>query len=778
MAKNTSFSSNHQDTGEYDNNLLGDNRLSNTQEYHSSKSIDVSSKKMQKNFYTQEDNLVKESMNLSKDKLISKNQSRHFMSGQYEKNIRNDERYPSGDNGEKNQTFLRKENRKKKLRKQIDKFNQEKEVYDPLSKDMDNDGVIDRYDVDFRDSKVSYRTLTDDEKYDNRQNDKEKIYDEYVKNPKSKNNRYKHYAKDTFLKESPKLEKQKKYVRSNFDDKEFTRNKDTKKNSFQDVKDKRKTTDKNPLQKRKGKFENKEKKISKLRQKKQKQEQKLKNKGIDGKTQSAKSAKSAVIATGMVNRYLESGKEDNAGVDAAYKVTDQVENISGKIFHHGKKKNLKRQKKITKLGKRIENQEKKLFFKKNMEEMKKSADYQNTSRLRQFFKRRQYKKQIQKKYKYNVKNRIKKSFIEGSKRFGEFVKSRGKKIVFLSLLALGIFFMLFQAGSMMMNMGTGMVGNTVSTTYLSSEDTLKEVNQEFSSLEQALQEEMDSVEENHPGYDEYIINGKEKIGHNVHELLSYITSRYGVVKNVSEIESELQSLFQNMYTLTYKEEIEIRYRTVTTSYTDADGNEHTESHEEPYEYKKLIVTLEKIEMDSIIREVFQSYPDNLSHYEILLASKGNMELIFGNGSGDFSEIINNPDFSNPGLEFNEESVKRIVHEAEKHIGKRYVFGANGPSNFDCSSFVCWTYTHSGIKNMPRTTAWGIYKDYCNPVSPSEAKAGDIIFFKGTYNSGSPISHVGIYVGGGYMIHAGDPIQYARIDTPYWRDHFYGFGRPK
>lgn len=681
--------------------------------------------------------------------------------------------YSLSDTGNINQngSSFQAENRRKKMQKQINKFQkEEKEVYDPLSKDMDNDGVIDRYDVDFRDSKVSYRTLADDEKYDNRQSDKEKNYDDYVKNPKSKNKRYKNYVKDTLSKESPKSEN-KKYFKSNFDDKEFTKTKDTKKNSFQDVNDKRKTTDKNPSQKRKGKFENKEKKISKLRQKKQK----LKNKGIDGKTQSAKSA---VIATGMVNRYLESGKEDNAGVDAAYKVSDQVENISRKIYHHGKKKNLKRQKKITKLGKNIENQEKKLFFQKNMEEMKKSADYQNTSRLRQFFKRRQYKRKIQKKYKDSVKNRIKKSFIEGSKRFGEFVKSRGKKAVFLLLLAVGIFFMLFQAGSMMMNMGTGMVGNTVSTTYLSSEDVLKETNQEFSSLEQALQEEMDSVEENHPGYDEYIINGKEKIGHNVHELLSYITSRYGVVENVSEVESELQSLFQNMYTLTYKEEIEIRYKTVTSSYTDADGNEHTESHEEPYEYRKLIVTLEKREMDSIIREVFQSYPDNLSHYEILLASKGNMELIFGSGSDDFSEIINNPDFSNPGLEFNEESVKRIVHEAEKHIGKRYVFGANGPSNFDCSSFVCWTYTHSGIKNMPRTTAWGIYKDYCNPVSPSEAKAGDIIFFKGTYNSGSPISHVGIYVGGGYMIHAGDPIQYARIDTPYWKGHFYGFGRPK
>ena len=697
----------------------------------------------------------------------SNNSYRGYKNNNLDKNISS---YRSSDTGNINQnsTSFQAEKRRKKMQKKINKFQkEEKEVYDPLSKDMDNDGVIDRYDVDFRDSKVSYRTLTDDEKYDNRQNDKEKNYDEYVKNPKSKNNRYKHYAKDTFLKESPKSEKQKKYVRSNFDDKEFTRNKDTKKNSFQDVKDKRKTADKNPSQKRKGKFENKEKKISKLRQKKQKQEQKLKNKGIDGKKQSAKSA---VIATGMVNRYLESGKEDNAGVDAAYKVSDQVENISRKIYHYGKKKNLRRQKKITKLGKNIENQEKKLFFKKNMEEMKKSADYQNTSRLRQFFKRRQYKRQIQKKYKYNVKNRIKKSFIEGSKRFVKFVKSRGKKAVFLLLLAVGIFFMLFQAGSMMMNMGTGMVGNTVSTTYLSSEDVLKETNQEFSSLEQALQEEMDSVEENHPGYDEYIINGKEKIGHNVHELLSYITSRYGVVKEVSEIKGELQQLFKQMYSLTYKEEIEIRYRTITSE----DG----ESHKEAYEYKKLIVSLEKREMDTIIREVFRSYPDNLSHYETLLASKGNMELAFGSGNGNFSEIVDNPDFKNPGLEFSEESVKRIVSEAEKHIGKRYVFGANGPNNFDCSSFVCWVYTHSGIKNMPRTTAWGIYKNYCNPVSQSEAKAGDIIFFKGTYNSGSPISHVGIYVGNGYMIHAGDPIKYARIDTPYWIDHFYSFGRPR
>lgn len=132
----------------------------------------------------------------------------------------------------------------------------------------------------------------------------------------------------------------------------------------------------------------------------------------------------------------------------------------------------------------------------------------------------------------------------------------------------------------------------------------------------------------------------------------------------------------------------------------------------------------------------------------------------------------------PSLKIDNETVKKIVQEANKHLGKRYVFGANGPANFDCSSFVCWVYTHAGVKKMPRTTAWLIYKNYCNPVSPSEAKAGDIIFFKNTYNSGEPISHVGIYVGNGYMIHAGDPIQYSRIDTPYWKQHFYSFGRPK
>ena len=692
---------------------------------------------------------------------------------------------PGKENINHGKSFLEPKKNKKVRQKQIGRFHQkEKETYEDLSKDTDKNITSNQYDMGFRNNKALQKVSAKEQRY------KEKTVNAYSDKPKNKlkANRklYKKILQEKHSKEDLSLkERSKKYFKSNFEDEEFTRNKNKKNplNTKDGVKEKNdnkverpdnsKPKPKEYSKKANDKFRKQEKKILKLQHKKQSFEKKLKNKCKD-----SISSKSAIVVVGAVNRYLESGQEDNAGVSAAHKTTDGIESLARKAHNHGKGRVLKRQKRIVRLEKDIEKQEKKLFFKKNMEEFRKSSDYQNTSRLRQFFKRKQYKKQLQKKYKERIKNGLKKSLAKGSKKFAEFIKERSKKIMFLILLVVGTFFMLFQAGSMVMNIGTGTISDIVSTTYLSSEETLRNINQEFSSLEQGLQEEMESVEETNPGYDEYIINGKEKIGHNVHELLSYITSRYGVVKEVSEIAGEIQQLFNQMYTLTYDEEIEIRYKTVTSSYIDEAGNEQTESHEEAYEYKKLIVNLEKREMDDIIREVFNSNPNNLAHYEALLSSKGNMELVFGSDNGDLSEIINNPDFSNPGIAFDDVTVKALFNEAEKHIGKKYVFGANGPNNFDCSSFVCWSFTHSGVKNMPRTTAWGIYKTYCNPISPSEAKAGDIIFFKNTYNSKSPISHVGIYAGDGMMIHAGNPIRFVSINTPYWIEHFYGFGRVK
>ena len=692
---------------------------------------------------------------------------------------------PGKGNISQNKSFLEPKKDKKVRQRQIGIFHQkEKETYEDLSKDMDKNIASNRYDSGFRNNKALQKALAKEQRY--KENAATIPIDKSKNKIRANRKRYKKILKENHEKEDLSLkDRPKKYFKSNFEDEEFIRTKNKKNplNTKDGVKEKNdnkgeipdssKPKPKEYSKKTNNKFRKQEKKILKLQHKKQSIEKKLKYNSKD-----SISSKSAIVAVGAVNGYLESGQEDNAGVSATHKTTDGIESLARKAHNHGKGRGLKRQKRIVRIEKDIEKQEKKLFFKKNMEEFKKSNEYQNTSRLRQFFKRRQYKKQLQKKYKERIKNGLKKSLAKGSKKFAEFIKERSKKIMFLILLVVGTFFMLFQAGSMVMNIGTGTISDTVSTTYLSSEETLRNINQEFSSLEQGLQEEMESVEETNPGYDEYIINGKEKIGHNVHELLSYITSRYGVVKEVSEIAGEIQQLFNQMYTLSYDEEIEIRYKTVTSSYTDEVGNEQTESHEEAYEYKKLIVNLEKREMDDIIREVFNSYPNNLAHYEALLSSKGNMELVFGSDNGDLSEIINNPDFSNPGIAFDDVTVKALFNEAEKHIGKKYVFGANGPNNFDCSSFVCWSFTHSGVKNMPRTTAWGIYKTYCNPISPSEAKAGDIIFFKNTYNSKSPISHVGIYAGNGMMIHAGNPIRFVSINTPYWIEHFYGFSRVK
>ena len=130
----------------------------------------------------------------------------------------------------------------------------------------------------------------------------------------------------------------------------------------------------------------------------------------------------------------------------------------------------------------------------------------------------------------------------------------------------------------------------------------------------------------------------------------------------------------------------------------------------------------------------------------------------------------------PSEAYNDETFAKLINEAEKYLGYPYVFGGSSPAtSFDCSGFVCWVYTHSGVHNLPRTTAQGIYNQ-CKRVSESEAKPGDLIFFKGTYNAGETVTHIGIYVGNNRMLHCGNPIQYTSIDTNYWRNHFYAYGR--
>ena len=671
-------------------------------------------------------------MNKTQDKFVSDHQSVAFTS------IANDEitvgeriSAPKSIKTEKEISFeeqkaelLKKRKMAEKVRKDLNSketFQQNEEVYDPLGKDLDNDGIIDRYDNDFRDSDYFESTYDVEDNLHTREDITESSY--------KKHN-----------------DQKKPYKRKNYSDKVYTRKKED-----------------NPADdKTEGKKSSKEM--------------------IQGR-EKKKSAKVSVLSglakgSEAVRDYLSHGSDENQGVETGEKIADGNSKLLHGIKNYADKKKAKKSYNLSKKDYKIRKRKSKLEFREAKEELKKTKEYKQANAFKKFQKKKQMKSAIGKRNKSRLRDRIKESLIGTLKSSKEMLirKAKGLMMIVIGLIILGTFIIQFAGTSMI-----GMINSTsgvLTTTYLSDQNVLSEINQQFSGLEEGLQDEISSVESNYPGYDEYIIEKEGEIGHNTHELLSYITSRCGEIKDSKEAQSIIHDLFTKMYDLSYREEIEIRYRTVTETYTDEDGNEHTESHEEAYEYKKLIVTLKKREMDSVVREIFAEYPDNVLHYEALLASKGNMETVFGSGNGNLSEIVDNPDFSNPGIAFDDVTVKALFNEAEKHIGKRYVFGANGPNNFDCSSFVCWSFTHSGVKNMPRTTAWGIYKTYCNPVSPSEAKAGDIIFFKNTYDSGSPISHVGIYAGNGMMIHAGDPIRFVSINTPYWREHFYGFGRVK
>lgn len=671
-------------------------------------------------------------MDKTQDKFVSDHQSFAFTS------IANDEitvgeriSVPKSIKIEKEISFeeqkaelLKKRKMAEKVRKDLnlkETSQQNEEIYDPLGKDLDNDGIIDRYDNDFRDSDYFEST------YDVEDN--------------------LHTKDDITESSSKKHQNQKKlYKRKNYSDKVYTRKKE---DNPSDDKTEGKKSSKEMIQDRE-------------------------------KKKPAKVSVLSGLAKGSeaVRDYLSHGSDENQGVETGEKIADGNSKLLHGIKNYADKKKAKKSYNLSKKDYKIRKRKSKLEFREAKEELKKTKEYKQANAFKKFQKKKQMKSAIGKRNKSMLRDRIKESLIGTLKSSKQMLirKAKGLMIIIIGLIILGTFIIQFAGTSM-----TGMINSTsgvLTTTYLSDQNLLSEINQQFSGLEEGLQDEISSVEENYPGYDEYIIEKEGEIGHNNHELLSYITSRCGEIKDSKEVQSIIHDLFTKMYDLSYREEIEIRYRTVTETYTDEDGNEHTESHEEAYEYKKLIVTLKKREMDAVIREIFAEYPDNVLHYEALLASKGNMETVFGSGNGNLSEIVDNPDFSNPGIAFDDVTVKALFNEAEKHIGKRYVFGANGPNNFDCSSFVCWSFTHSGVKNMPRTTAWGIYKTYCNPVSPSEAKAGDIIFFKNTYDSGSPISHVGIYAGNGMMIHAGDPIRFVSINTPYWREHFYGFGRVK
>lgn len=316
--------------------------------------------------------------------------------------------------------------------------------------------------------------------------------------------------------------------------------------------------------------------------------------------------------------------------------------------------------------------------------------------------------------------------------------------------------------------GSGVSGVFLSS-YLSEDSDMLAAEAAYAGLEAELQNELDHYESYHPGYDEYRFD-LDEIGHDPYVLISILSAFHEGVFTIGEVQGELQTLFDRQYTLTQTVTVEVRYRTET--YTDPETGEES-SEEVPYDYYICTVTLENFDLSHL--PVYLMDEEQLSLYATYMSTLGNRPDLFGTAEYPNASTLQEPTYYDiPPEALEDETFAAMIAEAEKYLGYPYVWGGSSPStSFDCSGFVSWVINHSGW-NVGRLGAQGLY-NICTPVSSSQAKPGDLIFFVGTYDTPG-VSHVGIYVGGGMMIHCGSPISYTSINTSYWQAHYFSFGR--
>ena len=352
----------------------------------------------------------------------------------------------------------------------------------------------------------------------------------------------------------------------------------------------------------------------------------------------------------------------------------------------------------------------------------------------------------------------------------EFVKEHPKAILIagvLGLLVMLIAGMFSSCTAMFAGSGNAVLG----TSYTAEDADILGADADYSALETALDNQISNIESTHPGYDEYRYDLAE-IGHNPYELASYLTVLFEDYTR-AEVQSTLQSLFAQQYTLTLTPEVEVRYRTETR--TDSEGNDY--DVEVPYNYHILNVKLTNKGLGAVIRDSGLT-TEQADRYDVLMTTSGNRSELFGEdvygvAGGEYT------DYDIPGEALTDEKFRRMITEAEKYLGYPYVWGGSNPStSFDCSGFVSWVINHSGNGwSVGRLGAKGL-KGICDIIPPDQAKPGDLIFFHHTYDAPDPsdATHVGIYVGDGMMIHCGNPIAYASTESNYWQSHFLCFGR--
>jgi hypothetical protein len=439
-----------------------------------------------------------------------------------------------------------------------------------------------------------------------------------------------------------------------------------------------------------------------------------------------------------IHKEIREGEEDNVGVEAAHKTEQGGEFVANRIKSGYYSHKLKPYRQLARVEKKTVKTEVNYLYKKNLGDNPKPT----TNPISRWQQKQAIKKEyIAKRYgrgakttKETVKNTKKAvgKLADTTEKITKFAVKNYKAILIILGIGLALLFLMSAVSSCSIILEGGLQ-SVVGTSYTSEDEDIIAVDEDYSELEKELQGEIDNIESEYPGYDEYQYHLNE-IGHNPFTLASYLTAKLQVYTR-SEVQAELKALFDEQYTLTTYEEIQVRYRTETRTdtWTDSDGNAHSDSYtvEVPYDYYILHVTLKNKDI-SIIADSHLT-GEQYEMFSVYMETQGNKSYLFeGNiyapNMGEYT------DYDIPPDALTDPAFAALINEAEKYLGYPYVWGGSSPStSFDCSGFVCWVLNQSGVYSISRTTAQGIFNQ-CAIIPPSEARPGDIIFFTGTYAS--------------------------------------------
>ena len=482
----------------------------------------------------------------------------------------------------------------------------------------------------------------------------------------------------------------------------------------------------------------------------------------------------ANLILSQVHREVRQSEDDNVGVEAAHKVEQAVESGGRLVQSAHRAHQLKPYRAAIRAEKKLE--------RANLDALQKKAEIDSPTSNP--VSKWQQKQAIKKQYaaaKYNqaaqttakaAENTAKaaKKAAEKAEKAGKYVWEHRRGFAIAAAILLMLAFLLNGLSSCSVIMD-GVGSGIAASTYPSQDTDMLGAEAQYCEMEAELQRYLDTYESTHD-YDEYHFD-LDTIEHDPYVLISIITALHQGEWTLDEVQGTLQMLFDRQYILTEDVVVETRYRTETDTWTDADGNTHTDSYQVPYDYYICTVTLENFNLSHV--PVYIMSEEQLGMYATYMATLGNRPDLFP-GSGYIGKYVEGSytDYDIPPEALDDEVFAAIIKEAEKYLGYPYVWGGSSPStSFDCSGFVSWVINHSGW-DVGRLGAQGLC-NICTPVSSANVKPGDLVFFTGTYDTPG-VSHVGIYVGNNMMIHCGDPISYANLNSSYWQSHFYRYGR--